>query len=159
MSVGYAAIISIAFDQDTFGEFFVVYGLCAFIYQSLGYICAIALGQYSVLGAILLTPCIILFQCVLNRDLSKFMYQLSHLVPIKQADNHLILLLFGHKKCPDTHISSIIYRFNLVDDDYDSATHLLIFQSFLYLILCYLSLKLYVNWHSIQIQIKRFRQN
>ena len=157
--VGFAAIVSTKYDKsDTFGSFLLVFGLSALSYQSLGQIFAIVFGEYALIASILLSSVFLIFQGVLNRDLSEFVYNLLHLVPMKQMDSHMILLFYGGNICPENQVSSVIYKYNLVDDDFDSTTHLLIFDAIFYYILCYICLKLYVNWDSIQIQIKSFKQ-
>ncbi|CAG2113115.1 unnamed protein product, partial [Medioppia subpectinata] len=81
---------------------------------------------------------------------------LTNLSPIKVSFNYLTVYLYGRGRCPTgTHISSVLYKFQLTDEDLDKSWRLLIFQCVFYTIVSYFVLKVRVHSQSIQIKCKQ----
>ena len=151
--VCYTAILDTNYRNDeSFGALLLVLVLNSITFQSLGYIFGIILGEYAINGVVMAMPILILYILIPNRDMSDVFVRIGKIMPQTQAQKHMLIFNYGFDACPEGEISSVMYNHQFYDDQFDASTHLLIIQAGFFQLLSYISLKLKVNWDSIQIK-------
>ena len=88
-----------------------------------------------------------------THEFGKSIRRLYALNPPGLSAKHLIYKFYGNK-CNEQQISSALYKYNIVDDDYDKTRHLLIFTFIIYAILSYIVLKAKVNKSLFEMKFK-----
>ena len=91
------------------------------------------------------------------RELSQPFVHLANLNPIYASITYTMILFYGFDVCPEDQISSVLYFRYLEDDMFDKGWRLLFLQLAFYRILSYVCLKIKVNWDSIEMWFKYFK--
>ena len=154
--IGCLAIIDTKYQlDDTFPTILLVYVMVLISSQSLGHIVGIVFTSNPIVGAmILLVPLSIFSPVISDRDLSDFSRNLINLIPYHIGLKHIWIFFYGRDRCPEGEISSVLYKNQVYDNDFDKTTVIMAFDVCLYYILSYIFLKIKANWDSIQLIIK-----
>ena len=161
MTVGFAAILSTKFDykDDALPTLILVYSIALIGSRFLGYITAIVFGSHSLVVSMILASLMATFSGTLlsDRGMSDSVVKITSLLMYKWFTKHLMVWLYGFGRCPEDSISSVMYKNNLTDDEFDKSTIIMGCVVLLYFILSYFCLKIKVSWDSTQLISRKIK--
>ena len=146
--------------EDIFAAFLLTLTLSSLALQSLGHILAIVFGKVAVVVSILIIAWMVLFMgiYITPRDVSDlFEDTMMSSDPIYNCIAHMMVLIYGFGRCPEGYVSSVIYKLDYNDDDFDDSTLILVYEVIFFRLLSYICLKLKVNWYRVELLIKSIK--
>ncbi|CAG2107366.1 unnamed protein product [Medioppia subpectinata] len=128
--VSVVAVVDNYDKEHTYWSLLLAIGLSSMSFQSLGQMCGICFEDNGVLVSILLIPLVMAFSntVIMVNDLNAFLLHISQLDMFAAAMGYIRIWFNGSDRCPEGHISYILYRYHLIDADFDKQWHLLVGQ-------------------------------
>ena len=119
--------------------------------RSIGHIIGICCPQNPFAFIALTIVSISVFNDILmpRKQFPQLIQNLNALNPISFISKYLYLKFYKNK-CKYNQISSVLFKYQIVHDDFDKGWQILLSQLIIFKILSYLALKIRVNWTILQ---------